>query len=129
MTQTYIVGSDNPHSSDPERALEPDRPGCAGWRLWKLSGLPKREYLAAFTRVNAVDRPVIPPGARAIILGREAWSSLGLPFAAPLQELDMPVSRIRFVYVPHPSGRNLWYNDENNRQRVGELLRRYARGE
>jgi hypothetical protein len=124
-----LVGIDNPHSADPRRALMPMPTGSAGWRLWKLSGMPRPEYLRAFQRVNACDRPVIPPGSRVVVLGREAWGALGLPFATPLCEVEVPVTRTRFTLVPHPSGRNLWYNDEDNRQRVGDLLRGLARQE
>lgn len=124
-----IVGCDNPHSDDPERALETTCPGSAGWRLWKLSGLTREAYERSFQRVNVSDMPEIPNRSRVVVLGREAWRALGLPFVVPLDEVALPGVFTTFTYVPHPSGKNLWYNDQENCRRVGELLRRLAREE
>ncbi len=34
--------------------------------------------------------------------------------------------RVRFLTLPHPSGRNLWYNEPANRAAAGRALRRLA---
>lgn len=52
-----LVGEQNPYQADPRLAqrfaLYPDPPRCAGWNLChKIMGLPEREYLARFDRVN-----------------------------------------------------------------------------
>jgi hypothetical protein len=123
----YLVGIDNPHSSDPDHALDPRAPGSAGERLFQLSGMSLEEYERAFRRVNAVDDPRFPAGAHLIFLGRRAWDFVGFPGRpAFFSTVKMPLG-FRLTLIPHPSGKNLMYNDETNRQRAGEILREAAR--
>jgi hypothetical protein len=119
------VGLDNPHSDDPEEALLPGVPGSAGHRLWQMSGIDLDVYMRVFRRVNARDNPTIEEGSRVVVLGQLAWEAM-LAYRAPLFEwVDHRGSL--WIKVPHPSGRNLFYNDPMNRMRTGALLRELAR--
>lgn len=128
-----LVGLDNPHSSDPRAALFIRPRGSAGARLHELSGMGEMEYLRSFDRVNARDLPTGNrehwlSGRTVLVLGREAWRVLGLPPGCRF--FDRVLSwdgEGKFVLVPHPSGRNHFYNSSANRRRVTRLLRRTAR--
>ena len=55
------------------------------------------------------------------VLGREAWACLGLPKTTPFfSRVRMPGAS--FKLLPHPSGRNLMYNDPALRRKVRRLL-------
>lgn len=131
-----ILGMADPSGSGEALAIDGVPAGASGVRLWKMSGLSREEWLAAFDRTNVVpDRRWLRYKARhlgvlartvigdrtTVVLGRETWLALGLRPAAPLARVA------NFYRVPHPSGRNPWYNDIRNRSDVGRLLRRLAR--
>lgn len=134
-----LLGMNNPHSTDPSKALLPVPNGSAGHRLWKLSGYPEDQYLSKFERVNLVNAITWEPKAAkaaavrismslssrdVIVLGFETWKMFGLPAISPCDSIGVDSST--FYFVPHPSGRNLWYNKEENQKLVRELLRRLA---
>lgn len=121
MSEAWIIGSDNPHSGDPGRALEVDVPGSAGRRLLEMSGMPEARYLASFRRANACDHPQPPNGATIVVLGRLAWATLNLPFMHGWFDPVVLDGRT-WVLVPHPSGLNLMYNEEENRIRLRSIL-------
>jgi len=123
-----IVGSDNPHSPDPSRALEVDNPRSAGGRLMALSGLSRDQYLRSFRRVNAIDKPELPPQSFCLVLGRDAWRMLGLPLPNH-QPMFSTVQKdeCTFLLLPHPSGRNLLLNDPLTKCRIRDVLRSAAR--
>jgi hypothetical protein len=135
-----ILGMNNPLGPDPHYALWPDPPGCAGWRLWKMlsdvSGAGKRQYISAFDRRNILSSQTwagreareaggrvwaeVAPGQLVVVLGRQVEWALGLergPLIHPREVRDVTVR-----LVPHPSGRNLFYNEPANRLMVGTLL-------
>lgn len=142
-----LIGENNPVSLRPGHELYPLPEGCAGNRLWHMLSdahrrrrgkilLPSR-YLAAFERRNLVraksfdartaramalemQMELFGSGRRIVCLGRKVQHAFSLP---PLQPLEMAtIGGSRWYAVPHPSGRNLWYNDEANRAAVGDLL-------
>lgn len=132
-----IVGMNNPLSMRPELALWPDPAGCTGWHLWRMlhrrCGASKRDYVRAFDRTNLVIGPWSSSAAReragvmakelrgrtAIVLGLEVARAFRLPrLLIHPQEIDGVVWR----QVPHPSGRNHWYNNADNRAMVELLL-------
>lgn len=140
-----LLGMNNPLSDDPEFDLYPYPEGSAGHRLWKLlgEGISRSRYLAAFDRRNilrarewnaadarAAAATLLPDlvGRTVVVLGTQARSALGLPKVAPLIEQSASVpgkscmGRMTWVALPHPSGRNLWYNSPENRARAGGLL-------
>jgi hypothetical protein len=151
-----LLGMCNPLSDDPEFDLYPYPEGSAGWRLWKMlpEGTTRAQYLDVFDRRNllhqrtwdqkaareaAVEiiaslafRPII------VVLGSQVRSALGLPNAEPLVLREDMASAtrvdgaacqaiVRWLPVPHPSGRNRWYNEPGNRERVGATLLELAR--
>lgn len=136
-----LLGMANPHSDDPALALAPDPPGSAGWRLWKMlsdhRGVERDEYLARFDRRNLLPGrdwdagaaavagrgfvSALKPGSAVVVLGQEAWRALGLGLK-PKPASSRRASSSRWIYLPHPSGRNLWYNDALNRWTAAALL-------
>lgn len=125
-----ILGMCDPSGTEPLGIDDVPR-GAAGHRLWRLSGLSRERWLAAFERRNLVPtKKWSPVHARiaaakfvselcrddiVVALGRE------VEVALRRQALPCPVH-----FIPHPSGRNLAYNDPAVRDRVGSLLRRLA---
>ena len=106
-------------------------------RLRVMLSMSVEEYAQSFRRANILDSP--PWDAhrarvhgqrlrravrgRALVLGRDAWTALGLPDWSQWFE-----THECFTLIPHPSGRNLFYNDRENRETlrrvVGCALRR-----
>lgn len=128
----------NPLSQEPEHALFPYPPGCTGWRLYDMlqeacPGVLKHQYLATFDRRNLVvgDWSVRAArlGARAmyaslcgrevVVLGNGPRDAFGLK---PLLLHPQLIAGITWRQLPHPSGRNLWYNDRANRALAAALL-------
>lgn len=144
-----LVGMNNPISQRPEHALYPAPAGCAGHRLWSVlheeTGCGLRAYLEAFERVNVLvgswDRSRAREAARGLrsrlagrtilLLGREVHRAFEAPTDVELLDCYWEGETVLYL-LPHPSGRNLWYNKESNRRLVGALLGRLyrqARGE
>jgi hypothetical protein len=124
----YLVGHCQNERKPRGEPLDPSDPGSAGQRLFLLSGLTMDDYLRAFVRVNAQDEPVIPPGSRVILLGREAQRMV-LPVMGHWQwweTKEFAPSRIEATLIPHPSGKSLVYNDQESRIKVSLLLRSEA---
>lgn len=133
-----IVGLRNPSPTLP--ALSPSNRGSSGWRLWRMwdGDSPDRthrtqeEFLRAFDRSNLInDRDSIGDMIRTrsdvVVLGGEVWAGLKLDPTVDLLESAVRGS-VRYWRVPHPSGRNLWYNSAANCEAVGSLLRRLTDG-
>ena len=131
-----LSGMNNPHGPHPRMALWPDPPGCAGHRLWQLTaartGASAMDYARAFHRYNLVQRGdfsrnaardrwhLIEPELLSefdtlVLLGVEVSQAIGL---------DIPLLTITpsMILLPHPSGRNRWYNDPVNRTVVEILM-------
>jgi hypothetical protein len=103
-----LVGMNNPVSSDPAHALFPHPPGCTGYRLWemlktRIPHVTRREYLDAFDRRNVVGHAVYNREEALLLHPQENGG-------------------VSWRQIPHPSGRNLWFNDEQNRTLVAMLL-------
>lgn len=139
-----LVGMNNPISLLPEHALYPAPDGCAGARLWRLleseTGAGMRDYLRAFERVNLVTGPWDAGvarcaaddlqdsgrlrGRRVVLLGREVARAFAFgSLKYPVPWLNPLVGEGTIFYpLPHPSGRNTWYNSEDNRRAAAQLL-------
>lgn len=127
----------NPLSGDPDDALEPWTPNGTGERLWRMvnyaSPISRDDYARQFFRINLVvdSRKYSSWRARAraaeirlrigaspaVVLGRETWRALGLPADA-----EWFSSCRNWHLVPHPSGKNLSYNELANRVKTGRLV-------
>lgn len=140
IQKPVLVGMNNPLSSDPRYALAPYPSGVAGHRLWRMlndvCGVHRAEYMRSFERMNALtalqwdvhaarresaglmDRLA---GRKVCVLGRDTLNALYLPGTVPPLRWQMHGST-QWCYMPHPSGLNLWYNDDINRIAVGLRL-------
>lgn len=136
-----IIGMNNPVSSQDGHQLYPYPPGCTGHRLLamlceRLPNVTRRQYLDTFDRRNLVtgtiyDRHVASREAQRIfaelwgsgrvvvLLGRDVQRAFGHPPVALHPQL---IGGTTWRQIPHPSGRNPWYNGRNNRRTVGLLL-------
>lgn len=133
-----LLGMNDPNfSGDPEKALEPWPKNGAGWRLWQVSGMTEEVYRASFERMNLVNqrhwsRRAAAIGAREFLL-RMALLDEQPPVVALGRQVEEALRSSYFVlprrvfFLPHPSGRCHWYNDQANRARARRLLRRLAR--
>lgn len=148
-----LLGMNNPLSDDPEFDLFPYPEGSAGWRLWKMlpGSVTRREYLKMFDRMNllrsrewsqvdarAAAAAIVPKlrGRLVVVLGTQVRAALGLPLVRPLERTrtvlpttpsgDAQVA-LDWLAIPHPSGRNRWYNEPGNRERTGAMLLELAR--
>ncbi len=144
IERPLLVGMNNPYGADPRYALYPLPERSAGGRLYEIinaaTGLSKRQYVRAYDRVNLVEGAwsaavargradlLIPSlaGRRVVLLGRDVQGAFGIAGALPMEERTEAVSTgwITFYCVPHTSGRNLWYNDPENRRLAIEFFRR-----
>ncbi len=137
MQKPVLLGMNNPLSSRPEHALYPEPVGCTGYNLWKLlhtrTGASPGEYLEAFDRRNLLSARVwrkpdatkaaqywtqMLQGREVVVLGAEPRDALRLPV---LLVHPQEIGGVTWRQLPHPSGRNLWYNVPGNRE-VAELL-------
>lgn len=117
-----LIGISNPH---PVEALSPSIAGTTGWRLWKMLNdqvpwVTQQDYMRAFERQNFRDGYYLLPRKRTVVLlGDEVRRAYGFPrlFLHPIAWGDSLVRQI-----PHPSGRNPFYNDPAARALVGQLL-------
>lgn len=141
-----LLGECDPHSDDPANALSAAVPGSSGWRLWRMideaQPMTREEYDALFERRNlvrgrewdarearaAADRltDALPRGSTVVALGQRVWAATcrGYP---PEPRACVPIGGSTFTYLPHPSGRNLYYNDAMNRWWAGKLLSELAK--
>ena len=120
--------------------LEPGRgngeplSGLCGRRLAALCGLSLDSYLGSFSRINARGCPDIHSRIAArtvvVVLGRVAARIVGLPTSLPfLAWVDVYRDNGTWIAVsPHPSGRNRWWNDPDNRLRAGVFWRGVTHG-
>lgn len=144
MLKTVLLGENNPQSADPARALWPAPAGAAGYNLFKLlrARVPEateQDYLRAFDRRNLLDSvewdkkkgaiagPVVwdeLTNRRVVLLGMTVLRCVfGEEGAVGIQPIEWrtDLEGRTWCFLPHPSGRNLWYNDDANRA-AAELL-------
>ncbi len=136
-----LVGENNPYGSDPEFALYCYPPGCAGYRLRRILGLPQHQYLALH-RKNLCDGDWSARDARAraleLLSPTASWSVmvlLGRKVAGAFEQVALggdPLvafsiracsSGTTLISLPHPSGRNLVWNQPWARARARAILR------
>jgi len=137
-----LVGMNNPIRPNDQRfALYPHPPGCTGARIFDLlcaaaPVMTKLAYIRAFERVNLVDDAMWNRGlARERAAGmHEQWRGTGrvvLLFGEEVRRaFDLPkllihpqdIDGVTYRQLPHPSGRNLWYNEAKNRKLASVLL-------
>jgi len=131
----------NPVSSDPAHALYPHPEGCTGHRLYemlrsRIPGVKRHDYLSAFDRRNVVpykrfdktmavegahilEREFYGSGRTIVLLGADTVAAFGIPRLLVHPQI---IGGSTWRQIPHPSGRNIWYNDEQNKLLVSMLL-------
>jgi len=142
-----LVGECNPYFAghgDPSYSLFCYPVGSAGYRLRRILGLPQHRYLALH-RANLCDgdwskerakqraHELLSPQAPwsvIVLLGRkvtEAFEKVALD-GAPLVAFSTRTCcpGMTLVSLPHPSGRNLVWNQPWARDRARQLLREVA---
>lgn len=113
-----LVGEANPYGGDPSYALYPAPEGSAGGRLCSLiMGLRIRTYRNLFARANLCPHRWSVRVARdraaeirfwngpIVLLGRKVSDAFGVPY-----EPFGIFGEGKFLVLPHPSGRNLFWN-------------------
>ena len=128
-----LVGELNPHNQDPLVALFPLPEHCAGGRLRKILGISLARYLGlarrnlcagkwTMTEARRAAQATVDEGWDAIVmLGARVRAAFHLTARVPAFTASAP-----FVSLPHPSGRNLIWNDPGRIQEARELLSRVA---
>jgi len=143
-----IVGLHNPLSNHPRDALLPFPPGSTGWRLlmmirevepetsrlllidgvdrrnlWRGNALPSGKGSAAAYRAEG---RLIFEGcfgrSDVLLLGARVWDSVTDRLAPGWFESKEVIPGTRFWNIPHPSARNVIYNNRATRQKLGRLL-------
>ncbi len=133
-----LIGQAPGPNTDPSMPLYPLPTTSAGGRLQALMGMSRGQYLRTFDRVNLLQffpgkhkrddkfplreakiaagamRPLVA-GREVILIGRNVACAFGwteLPFLSTVVTCDETC----WTVVPHTSGRNHWYNSEENRE-------------
>lgn len=136
-----LCGMNNPLSREPGYELYPLPAGCTGHRLYsmlneRLPSVTRRDYLDTFDRRNLVCGQVFSRalarqeaermfaelwGSRrtVVLLGQDVVRAFGHP---RLLVEPQEIGGCTWRQVPHPSGRNLWFNKPEHRKMVGTLL-------
>jgi hypothetical protein len=139
--RVLLCGENNPYGADPTFALYCYPPGCAGYRLRRILGLPQHQYLGLHrTNLCAGDWSKDQAKKRAlelldphaywrviVLLGRkvtETFEKVALG-AVPLVAFSTRdcCSGMTLVSLPHPSGRNLVWNQPWARDRTRQIMR------
>lgn len=139
-----LVGEDNPLSVEPEFALYCYPPGCAGYRLRRILGLPQHQYLALHRKnlcVGGWSTAQARRNAQELLSPHSPWDVLvllGRKVTDAVQRAAMIDAAIEpfstrvccpgrtLVSLPHPSGRNLVWNQPWARDRARQILREVA---
>ena len=107
-------------------------------------GTTRKQYLDAFDRRNLlrtrawdqrkareVAQALLPDldGRFIVVLGTQVRAALGLPLAEPLSincvkagASSLGWLKFKWVAMPHPSGRNRWFNEPGNLKKARAVL-------
>jgi mutator protein MutT len=138
-----VVGEVNPYGADPKYALYDEPAGSAGGRLRRLVfGLCRTSYRRWTRRFNLCTGAWGPAKARhtvgqiwgrcgpdetIVLLGRKVAGAFGLGHLAPFTRQDVVQvdggNLLRYVILPHPSGRCRTWNEPDAVERARALLR------
>lgn len=144
MHKPVLIGMNNPlwrKGGDEKYALYPAPEGCTGHRLYEMltarTGCMRIDYINTFDRRNLIQGPhgwdtnkaeeaaaalyaeFFGTGRVIVLLGEDVRRSFKMK-----KELLHPIEDggCTWRQVPHPSGRNPWYNHQENRNLVAVLL-------
>lgn len=140
-----VIGEAPGPNTDPRHPVGPLPLSSAGGRLCAMMGLTSREYLRRVDRINLL--PVYPGGSWSVIVARAAADNLrcsglfrgrnvillgrrvqeafyGNATMPPYCQMGLSGrGQCMIGFIPHPSGRNLWYNDKKNMKKVKKFLK------
>ena len=141
MYNLVIFGERPGPNTDPLRPLYPHTTTGAAARLIEMLGISQEEYLR-IVRMNVVNDQTTPTSSdevrrnvyltmahyrskgpvRFLVLGRSAAQAL------PKEYRDMPFGTIYggIMIIPHPSGRNRYYNSQANKEFIIQGVRKFA---
>ncbi len=149
--RTLLIGLDNPYSRNASHALLPMPDGATGNKIVQLideamdADYSPRQYLRDFARINlypgetarsgkgatSTDRllarlcMILIANARysgVVLFGKRVQVAFG-DFVTFDTETDVKiVDDATFYALPHPSGRNRWYNQATNREHAARIL-------
>lgn len=145
MNPPVLVGMAPGKSSDPSLPLFPRPASSAGGRLAVLAGLDWREYLRLYERTNLVNRwpgrsgegdswpraeariaaravERLLAGRCVVFVGRNVAEAFERWLGFYNWDADTGL-QFRYACIPHPSGRNRMYNDDDHRRCAREVLR------
>ena len=152
MKPVIIGEAPSPSATKPVQPLFPFPARSAGARLWRMTGLSRPEYIEAFHRMyllpwvcteysvcndhwaayNLISSRLLD-GRAVVLLGQRVWLAFGgREDVEPLIWYAGSVPAFKpacVALVPHPSGRNLWYNDEHQRGAAANFMRLLAEGD
>jgi uracil-DNA glycosylase len=141
MTHLVIFGERPGPNTDPDKPLHIHTTTGAAERLRELLGMSKKEYYET-SRYNVADDPwtstassvargkvlyrmdkhrAMMQNARFIFLGRAAANAAPRAF----RNAEFGVQYGDVMVIPHPSGRNRYYNSQANKLFIEESLRKF----
>jgi hypothetical protein len=142
LGRPLLVGEANPYGADPEFALYPSPPGCAGDRLCRLvMGLDPDDYLERFDRTNLCPgrwaarqarataggiRAARKGGGLVVLLGAKVCAAFGLefrPFTTIWRHTDLGPADVCGAILPHPSGLSRAWGRPGAFERARAVLR------
>jgi uracil-DNA glycosylase len=129
-----LIGEQPSAGGDPAAPLE----GAIGKRLAEYAGLTLDEYLTRTERRNLIEYtsatwPTSQAslnagmlwssliGRRTIMLGQRVAKSFGIQWQ-PLRWVTVDDRGTQVAILPHPSGKNLWWNEAENRAAARRFL-------
>jgi hypothetical protein len=139
IVKPLLVGEANPYGSDPDFALYPSPPGCAGDRLCRLvMKLDPDDYLDRFDRMNicpskwsakvareradVIASSLDHAGRVIVLLGAKVWSAFGTGTQfVPFRIID--ATHRKYVVLPHPSGLSRAWHVPGAYERARSILR------
>lgn len=84
--------------------------------LWEIEGTRPERYVAIIESATLRDDAVL-------LLGRRVQNAFGLGAMRPLESVYRDAGAgTRLVAVPHPSGRNRWWNDREHEAEAHAVL-------
>ena len=146
-----IVGeAPSPSATRPVQPLFPFPTRSAGARLWRMTGLSRPDYMGGFHRLdlwptacpsseqlrwaawNLIGSRLLD-GRAVVLLGRRVWLAFGgKEDVDPLLWYAGGVPAFKpacVALVPHPSGKNQWYDDERQAGAAVNFMRLLAEGD
>lgn len=146
VSPVMLIGECNPYQDatpDDHFSLYPEPRGAAGERLMNILGVPRHVYMSLRRRNLCFGQWTMQAARRrvseivlldttvevAVLLGKKVQAAFGFdvePFALRSEPRRLIRGDIKYVILPHPSGRNLVWNQPGSRESARRLMREAA---